>query len=134
MKKIISLLALGAIVFTCSGCSKANEPVSETKTVSIAHAQYMTTGRYYTNGSVITHDGNIWDYQTEIISDEPSYDNEPVYVVFDNNGTENSIYDDAIIGLILDVNTAIYDELETELSESFELERNGNDIRIISQK
>lgn len=132
IKKIISMLALGAIILICSGCaSKANEPVSETE---INHEQYMTTGRYYINGNVITHDGNIWDYQTEIISDEPSYDNEPVYVVFDNNGTETDIYDDAVIGLILDVRTAIYDELETELSKDFVIERDGNNIRITAQK
>lgn len=94
----------------------------------------MTVGRYYINGSVITHDGNIWDYQTETISDEPSYDNEPVYVVFDNNGTETDIYDDIVIGLILDVRTAIYDELETELSKDFVIERDGNNIRITAQK
>lgn len=129
MKKAILALSLCSIIL--SGCSaKGNEP----EPVVSDHEQYMTVGRYYTDGSVITHDGNIWDYQTEIISDEPSYDNEPVYVVFDDNGTETDIYDDVVIGLILDVRTAIYDELETELSKDFVLEREDNNIRIIKAK
>lgn len=119
-----------------SGCTttKGNheyvpDPASETD-----HAQYMATGRYYVDGNVVTHDGNVWAYQTETISDAPSYNNEPVYVIFDDNGTEIDIYDDAVVGLILDVRTAIYDELETELSKDFELERENNNIRIISMK
>ena len=94
----------------------------------------MTVGRYYTDGSVITHDGNVWGYQTEIISDEPAYNNEPVFVVFDNNGTETDIYDDIVIDLMLDVRTAIYDELEAELSKEFVLERENNNIKIIERK
>lgn len=134
IKKIIGILSLCAIVFFCSGCAqKANEPEKETEPEPINHEQYMTVGRYYVNGSVITHDGNVWDYQTETISDKPSYDNEPVHVVFDDNGTE-TIYDDIIIGLVLDMETEIYDRLETELSSVFEIERDGNNIRIITQK
>lgn len=128
MRKAILALSLCSIIL--SGCgAKGNDTAPEP-----VHEQYMTTGRYYTEGSVITNDGNIWGYQTEIISDKPAYDNEPVYVVFDDNGTGTDIYDDVILGLIFDVNTAIYDALETELSNSFELEREGNNIRIITQK
>jgi hypothetical protein len=130
MKKIAVALALCAIMFFCSGCTK-NEP--EPAPATVETKQYITTGRYYANGSVITKDGNVWDYQTDTISDKPAYDNEPVHVVFDDNGTE-TIYDDAIIGLVLDMETAIYDKLEAELSSVFEIERDGNNIRIITQK
>ena len=127
MLSLCSMLLSG-----CATATNGNEAV--TSETDIGHEQYMTTGRYYANGNVITHDGNVWGYQTEIISDEPSYDNEPVYVIFDNNGTETDIYDDMVIGLIFDARTAIYDELETELSKDFVLERENNNIRIISQK
>lgn len=130
MKKAILALALCSTILT--GCaSNRNEQVDSSETTS---KQYMTTGRYYTDGSVITDDGNIWDYRTDIISEKQSYDNEPVYVCFDDNGTKNDIYDDVIIGVVLDVNTAIYDALETELSKGFELEREGNNIKIITKK
>lgn len=76
MKKAIILLC--ALILT--GCS-----AKET-------ANYVTAG-YYTNGTVITDDGNIWDYQTEMRDGS-------VHVVFNDNGTADNIYDDAIIDLI----------------------------------
>ena len=54
----------------------------------------------------------------------------PIWVGFDDNGTPDNIYDDIILGLVYDRNTAIYDDLETALSDSFELERDGNNIHI----
>ena len=123
MKKAILILSLCAIVL--SGCG------TKTETINNNHAQYIAAGRYYTDGNIITDDGNVWNYQTETISDEVSYDNEPVYVVFDNNGTETDIYDDVVVGLMLDRETAIYDELEKSLSSEFALEREGNNIRIV---
>jgi hypothetical protein len=54
----------------------------------------------------------------------------PVWVALDDNGTPNSIEDDVILGLVYDRNTAIYDELETALSDKFELERDGNNIKV----
>ncbi len=95
MKKAMILLSLCSMLLT--GCAKGN-------------GQYMKAGNYYLDGTVITCDGNIWDYQTETISNEPAYDDAPVYVVFDDNGTETNIYDDIIIKLIIDVE-AIYDEM-----------------------
>lgn len=136
IKKILALLGLGAIIITCSGCTqkaKVNEPEPAPVPAPVETKRYMTTGRYYDNGSVITKDGNVWDYQTETISDKPAYDSEPVYIVFNDNGTE-TIYDDAIIGLVLDRETAIYDALEMELSTAFELERDGNNIKLVRQK
>jgi hypothetical protein len=129
MKKLLTIALLTILILT--GCNKpAEEPVDTT----VEHNYYFTTGRYYLNadlqGQVLTSDGNIWDYTQDIISEEPSYHNEPVLVGFDDNGTPDDIYDDIIVGLVLDTNTAIYDALERKLSESFELERDGNNIRI----
>lgn len=94
------------------------------------HTRYTTYGRYYTNGTVVTDDGNEWAYHTNTISDKTPTDAMPVWVAFDDNGTPNDIYDDVVLGLVYDRNTAVYDALETALSDKFELERNGNDIRI----
>lgn len=118
MKKTLALLGL-AILLT--GCQAKPEP---------EHQSYTVPGRYYTSGEVITQDGNIWGYDQDTISDKPSYDNEPVFAIFDDNGTHENIYDDVIYGLILDRETAIYDALEAELSKAFSIERTGNVISI----
>lgn len=119
MKKIF-LLALCAALL--SGCgTKGNE-------------QYTTTGRYYTNGSVITSDGNIWDYQTETVDKGPVYDGMPVEVTFDDNGTETDIYDDIIIELSLDVRTVLCDELDIQITNDFEIEIDGKNVNIIKAK
>ena len=55
---------------------------------------YVMPGQYYANETVITDDGNIWGYQSKMP------DATFVDVVFDDNGTENYIYDDIIVGLI----------------------------------
>lgn len=91
---------------------------------------YTAYGRYYTNGTVITNDGNEWGYMTDIISDRTPEDGMPVWIGFDDNGTPDVITDDIILGLVYDRNTAIYDDLETALSDQFELERDGNNIHI----
>lgn len=132
MKKLLSILFLAAMFLT--GCSTtAEEPVVEAE-----HTRYVAHGRYYMNADlqweVITDDGNVWSYSQETISDEPRYHTEPVYVGFDDNGTPDTIEDDIILGLVLDRETAIYDTLEVSLSESFELERDGNNIRIQTMK
>ena len=98
------------------------------------HTKYVTKGRYYTIGEVITDDGNTWIYDQETISDKPSYDAEPVYVAFDDNGTPDELTDDIILGLVWDIETAIYDKLEDNLSESFVLERENNTINLIGEK
>lgn len=61
---------------------------------------YIAAGWYYTDGEVITEDGNIWGYSQDIISEQPSYDDEPVLAVFDDAGTPDNIYDDEIVGLV----------------------------------
>lgn len=124
MKKLIALaLVAGAFLMT-TGCADRQE------TAPKVHTRYVTQGHYYAEGTVITTDGNIWDYQTDIISDKPSYDHQAVNVGFDDNGTPDDITDDVILGLTWDVATSIYDDLESALSDSFQLERDGNNIQI----
>ena len=88
MKKV---LALSLVALTLCGCGS-----TVTTAPTVEHTTYYQCGRYYTSGELITNDGNIWGYAQDIISEEPSYDNEPVYAVFDNNGTPESIYDDVV--------------------------------------
>lgn len=95
----------------------------------VVHTRYTAYGRYYTDGTVITNDGNEWAYNTDTVSDKASYDNMPVWIGFDDNGTTD-ITDDIILGLVYDRETAIYDALETALADEFALERDGNNIRI----
>lgn len=92
--------------------------------------EYTTTGRYYTCGEVITDDGNIWEYSQDTISEAPAYDNEPVYVVFNDMSTPDYIYDDEVVGVVRDTMTAIMDDLEAVLSDDFAVERDGNNMTI----
>lgn len=117
-------IALVWVTLLLSGCTK--EPRTESTT-------YITAGRYYTSGEVITEDGNIWGYSQDIISETKSYDNEPIFALFDDKGTPDNIYDDEILGVVLDRETAIYDELEAALSDAFTVERNGNIISVSQQ-
>ena len=124
MKKLSIALLCATLL---AGCSTHHEPAP--------HARYTTTGRYYLDNTVITADGNIWDYSTDTISDRPAENAMPVYVAFDDNGTADNIYEDAILGLVLDVETHIYDRLEASLSdaETFSIERDGNTIHVTPQ-
>ena len=125
MKRLFALtLAVGAFLIT-TGCTTKSEPAPQVESQT-----YTAYGRYYTEGIVITNDGNEWGYTTDSISDKTPTDNMPVWVGFDDNGTPEDITDDIILGLVYDVNTAIYDALETALSDKFELEREGNNIKI----
>lgn len=103
-----------------TGCGKAE------------HTRYVAQGRYYVNDICEDVNGNMWEYSTTTISNNGVYDGMPVYICFDDAGTPNNIYDDEILGLVYDRETAIYDKLEEVLSESFEIERNDNNIRIQS--
>ena len=129
------LLSVAALVVGCIIGIEihrvAIEPQVEVETKP--HIRYTAYGRYYTDGTVITNDGNDslwWEYSTDTISDKTPYDNMPVWIGFDDNGTADDITDDVILGLVYDRETAIYDALETALSDEFELERDGNNIRI----
>lgn len=117
-------IALVGITMLISGCTQAPKATPAESTT------YITAGRYYTDGTVVTEDGNVWDYTQDIISEKPSYDNEPIYALFDDAGTPENIYDDEVLGLVLDRETAIYDELEAALSDGFSVQRNGNIIHI----
>ena len=88
MKKLIATVLASLCL---AGCGQS---------VNTEHAVYMMPGHYYVVGEVITEDGNIWAYSQDIIGDEPSYDNKPVYVLLYDAGTPNNIYDDEIVGLV----------------------------------
>lgn len=120
LKTAALTLSVGAILMS-TGCS--TKPESQ---------QYTAYGRYYTNGTVITNDGNEWGYSADTISDKTPTDGMPIWAGFSDNGTPADITDDIILGLVYDRETAIYDDLETALGDKFELERDGNNIRIMT--
>lgn len=125
IKKTVALtLTVGAFLIS-TGCTKveAPQPKPESQT-------YTAYGRYYTDGTVITNDGNEWSYTADTISDQIPTDAMPVWVAFDDNGTPDRVEDDIILGLVYDRNTAVYDQLEEALSDKFVIERNGNNIKI----
>lgn len=128
-KLVITILALCCLT-GCASVEREMEAQAPTMETEIIHERYVTTGRYYTCGELITSDGNVWGYAQDIISEIESYDNQPVFAVFDDNGTPDNIYDDEICGLVRDMETEIYDALETALSETFEVERNGNVLSV----
>lgn len=110
MKKTI--IAVVFCVLVLSGCgTEASKP---SQIVEHEPEVYVLYGRYELQGQVITADGNVWEYSQDTISEKPSYNNEPVLAVFSDNGTPGDIYDDYILGLVLDVETAIYDALKSE--------------------
>jgi hypothetical protein len=122
MKKLLALtLTVGALLISTACTAQAPTPESQ---------MYTAYGRYYTDGTVITDDGNEWGYSTDTISERTPYDAMPVWVALDDNGTPDNIADDIILGLVYDLNTAVYDELETVLSDKFELTRDDNNIKI----
>lgn len=150
MKKTLSTIItmlLTALILTGCNTTEQSVPQHNNPTTSEAptNEQSLTpsdiriaSGRYYITadltGQVLTDDGNLWDYTQTLIADAPSYHNEPVFVYFNTNNTPDDIADDEIISIVLDRMTKIYDELEVSLSTSFELDRDGNNIRIQSLK
>lgn len=127
IKTVALTLSVGAIIMS-TGCTKS-DPMPQ-----VESTRYTAYGRYYTDGTVTTNDGNVWDYAADTISDRTPYDAMPIWIGFDDNGTPDDITDDIILGLVYDRETAIYDALEKELAESFEMERDGNNIRIQTLK
>ena len=82
MKKLsITILLASLLVTACH----APEPTP--------HHCYAVSGHYYLNGTVITADGNIWNFQTDAFTAPET----AVQVIFDDNGTPKNIYDDAIL-------------------------------------
>lgn len=129
MKKLLAfILVMGAFLMTV-GCTETQAPASDLESQT-----YTAYGRYYTDGTVITNDGNEWGYSADTISERTPADAMPVWVGFDDNGTPADIMDDIILGLVYDQETAIYDQLETALGEEFEITREGNNIHIGGMK
>ena len=120
--KIHRLIAATTALLLMGGCGTA-EPEPE-------HTRYVMQGRCYEHNVWEDTTGNLWEYTTDIVSKRQIYVGMPVYICFDDAGTPDNIYDDIVLGLVYDRETAIYDSLEVSLSESFELERNDNIIRI----
>ena len=138
---ISTLLILWCAVSTIEVVSKNTNPDPQYSSMNlwvllfadedpeVESKQYTAYGRYYTDGTVITNDGNEWSYITDTISDKTPTNAMPVWVAFDDNGTAD-ITDDIVLGVVYDRETAIYDDLETALGDKFELTRDGNNIRI----
>ena len=126
----VAIFILLAVATLVGGFIFGIEAQREVEVEQKIHTRYTAYGRYYTNGTAITNDGNEWSYITDTISDKTPYDGIPVWIGFDDNATPNDITDDIVLGLVYDRDTAIYDALETALSEEFELERESNNIRI----
>ena len=129
----VATLVIGFII----GVESHKVPTESAPTEPKVHTRYTAYGRYYTDGTVITNDGNDsmwWEYTTDTISNKTPYDNMPIWIGFDDNATPNDITDDIILGVVYDRETAIYDALETELGDNFELKRDGNNIRIQTLK
>lgn len=98
------------------------------------HTRYVAQGRYYADDICEDSSGNLWEYSATTVSNIEVYDGMPVYICFDDAGTPSNIYDDEVLGLVYDRETAVYDELESALSESFELRRDGNNIHILKEE
>ena len=141
-RKVIMIFCL--ISFVLIGCNKfdtkeaeievAIEEVSasremESETETESETIRLDYGRYFTNGTVITSDGNEWGYTTTEISGKEPYDGMPIIVIFSE---AMEIENDIIKGVIYDRETAIYDALENEMGTctDWEVTRNGNEIRI----
>lgn len=118
-RTMLSAIALSVLL---TGCGNAKPEVE--------HNRYVMQGRYYTDHICEDTNGNMWEYTTTTISNIDVYDGMPVYICFDDAGTPDNIYDDEVLGLVYDRETAVYDELENTLSEAFVVERDGNHIRI----
>lgn len=124
-RTMLSAIALSMLLTGCS--SNSTQP-------EVEHVRYSIQGTYYTVGVCEDINGNVWEYSTDTISKLAVYDAMPVYICLDDAGTPNTIYDDEVLGLVYDRETAIYDQLEDALSESFTIERTGNNIRILKEE
>lgn len=126
--RVLVAIMLFVVLAVAVACNIQHEPKVEVEPQP--HIVYTAYGRYYTNGTLITNDGNEWAYTTDTISNQTPYDTMPVWAALDDNGTADIVEDDVILGLVYDRETAIYDDLETALGDKFELTREGNNIHI----
>lgn len=136
MKKTIlfTLSIIGALALGIALGNKLDTLINKPVYEATIHTRYTQYGRYYTDGTLITNDGNEWGYNTDEVSNISVYDNMPVWVAFDDNGTPDDVTDDIILGMVYDRTTACMDTLERELSDSYTLCRKGNTITISQGK
>lgn len=122
----VTSIAIGIIIGT--EINNADTIIAE---VSV-HTRYTQYGRYFTDGTLITENGHEWGYDTNTVSNITVYDDMPVWVAFDDNGTPDDIADDTILGMVYDRTTAVIDTLESELSviNNAIVIRDGNNIRL----
>lgn len=136
MKKTIlfTLSIIGALAIGIFIGNELNTLINKPVHIETVHTKYTQYGRYYTDDTLITNDGNEWGYNTDEVSNISVYDNMPVWVAFDDNGTPDDVTDDTILGMVYDRTTACMDTLERELSDLYTLSRKGNIITISQGK
>lgn len=97
-------------------------------TIGVPSTTFTEDGIEYT--VFFTPDGNKW------VCENNEYTIGGVYKIWFNCNSTDTIYDDEIVDVkfqkkYIDKTTLIYNQLEYALSDKFELERDGNNIRII---
>lgn len=102
MNKIIALsLAVLSVIF------------SDCRTHTYYTVSYC---RYFLDGTIITSDGMKWGYETDSISGQKPYNNMPVIMTLDDNGTPDIIEDDIVLNLVFD------EESTTELNHNVRIQ------------
>ena len=81
--------------------------LSEYKTQTV-ESKYTLYGRYYTNGTFVDTNGEVWNYQTDFVDDKPVYNGMPICVGVSSNGTQ-TLSDDVIQWCMLDYVTQMKD-------------------------
>ena len=70
-------------------------------TAPSASANVYTLDGIYCVDEVYTSDGNRWDYDMlDYVGDTPTYDGMPVTVWLSDNGTQDCVTDDVVLGLV----------------------------------
>ena len=125
MKKLIGIIGVMLAIMVIQKYPEVEKPMEEP--VEVQEELYMSCGRYY-DGYIVDDNGEEWGYQWDY---EGAYEGIPVKIVMSDNGTP-SIYDDIVLNIGYDRETAIYDELEKSFSqvEDWEVTRDGNQITI----
>ena len=127
MKKVAIMMMLAMMTLVGCGAEQEYEPVEEV--VEVEADYYTMFGRYYDEGYVCDEFGEVWEFWWE--TDEEVYDGMPVKMIMSDSGTD-LLYDDEVLELVYDRETAIYDALEDELGEvdGWDITRDGNTIHI----
>lgn len=85
MKKTLIAIITTALLASMTACAPNPAP----------HHTYAVSGHYHLNGTIITSDGNLWDFQTSAFTTDATH----IQVIFDDNGTPDNIYDDVILNI-----------------------------------